>query len=411
MWVLDRRDDALFGYDLASGELLAEYALDDANDDPRGIFSDGATVWVSNHDPKRLFAYRLPSLEEAAGQDEDTDALELDRVTDEEFTKLGRASNNSPRGIWSDGDVMYVADGSDARVYSYNMPDALDARLASLTLSEVDFGEFSSDTPEYEGVADEGVTQTTVEAMAVQTGARVAIDPPDADEDADGRQTAVADGTEVTVTVTSTDGSRTKTYRVRIGGRAGEEQSVVPCLRGAVTVGFSLLVHGGGSVADLAACARTRGVTALYVLHEGEYVPYTLGAPDLVNEEFVALFPDGLPALTPLIAESEGPPSPAPASDDVPEFGPDCLRGEIASGFSLVLYAGGSVDDLDTCAEGRDVSAVYALVEGEYVPYIIGAPEFVNRRFRELFPGGLPPITALVAQREAPSADQGDGGS
>ena len=411
MWVLDRRDDALFGYDLASGELLAEYALDDANDDPRGIFSDGATVWVSNHDPKRLFAYRLPSLEEAAGEDEDAEDLELERITDEEFTKLGRASNNSPRGIWSDGDVMYVADESDARVYSYNMPDALDARLASLTLSEVDFGEFSSDTPEYEGVADEGVTQTTVEAMAVQTGARVAIDPPDADEDADGRQAAVADGTEVTVTVTSTDGSRTKIYRVRIGGTAGEEQSVAACLRGAVTVGFSLLVYEGGSVEDLAACAQTRGVTALYVLHEGEYVPYTLGAPDLVNEEFVALFPTGLPALTPLIAESEGPPSPAPEGDDVPEFGPDCLRGEIASGFSLVLYAGGSVDDLDTCAEGRDVSAGYALVEGEYVPYIIGAPEFVNRRFRELFPGGLPPITALVAQREAPSADQGDGGS
>ena len=140
MWVLDRRDDALFGYDLASGELLAEYALDDANDDPHGIFSDGATVWVSNHDPKRLFAYRLPSLEEAAGEDEDAEDedaedMELERVTDEEFTKLGRASNNSPRGIWADGEVMYVAVGSDARVYSYNMPDALDARLASLTLS------------------------------------------------------------------------------------------------------------------------------------------------------------------------------------------------------------------------------------------------------------------------------------
>ena len=74
-------------------------------------------------------AYRLPSLEEAAGQDEATDALELDSVTDEEFTKLGRASNNSPRGIWSDGEVMYVADASDGRVYTCNMPDALDARL------------------------------------------------------------------------------------------------------------------------------------------------------------------------------------------------------------------------------------------------------------------------------------------
>ena len=35
----------------------------------------------------------------------------------------------------------------------------------------------------------------------------------------------------------------------------------------------------------------------------------------------------------------------------MPEFGPDCLRGAIASGFNLVLYEGGSVDALEACAE------------------------------------------------------------
>ena len=139
MWVLDDRDDALFGYDLASGELLAEYALHDDNDTPHGIWSDRVSVWVSNHDPKRLFAYRLPVLDaqEDTSADEDDAAEEedlgLERVTDEEFRKLSGASNNSPRrGIWSDGDVMYVADASDGKVYSYNMPDAIDARLATL---------------------------------------------------------------------------------------------------------------------------------------------------------------------------------------------------------------------------------------------------------------------------------------
>ena len=139
--------------------------------------------------------------------------------------------------------------------------------------------------------------------------------------------------------------SRTKVYLVRFGDAAEAEQPVVACLRGAVTVGFSLLVYGGGSVDDLAACAQSRSVTALYVPHEGEYVSYILGAPDFVNEEFVALYRDGLPALAPLIAKSAGPPSPAPASGDVPEFGPDCLRGAIATGFSLVLYEGGSAED------------------------------------------------------------------
>ena len=186
MWVLDGRADALFAYDFESGELLAEYALDSANDDPHGIWSDGVTVWVSDHGAKRLIAYRLPVLPDADTDSGEEDARELERVSDEEFTELSKASNNSPRGIWSDGDVMYVADESDDRVYSYNMPDAIDARLASLTLSGVDIGEFDPGRPEYEAVVADGVTETTVEAAAVQDDAVVDIAPADAD----GRRTA-----------------------------------------------------------------------------------------------------------------------------------------------------------------------------------------------------------------------------
>ena len=107
-------------------------------------------------------------------------------------------------------------------------------------------------------------------------------------------------------------------------------------------------------------------------LDGGEYVSFILGAPELVNEGFVALYADGIPALTPLIAKSEGPPSPAPESDDVPEFGPDCLRGEIATGFSLVVYGGGSVEELEACARSLDTTALYTPNEGEYVSYILG---------------------------------------
>ena len=115
IWV----DDGLFAYDLATGELIAEYALDSANDDPQGLWSDGVTVWVSDHGAKRLFAYRLPVREEEAESAEveaaQSGVVALERVRDEEFTKLSRAGNNSPRGIWSDGEVMYVVDASDVR--------------------------------------------------------------------------------------------------------------------------------------------------------------------------------------------------------------------------------------------------------------------------------------------------------
>ena len=189
MWVLDGRTDALFAYDLTTGDLLAEYSLASRNGDPQGIWSDGVTVWVSDHGAKQLLAYRLPTrpdvpAAEDEAEDEDEDPVSvpvpLERADDEDFTKLSSSSNNSPRGIWSDGDYMYVADESDDKVYTYNMPDAIDARLASLRLSGVEIGEFDSGTTEYEGTPAEGVTETTVEASALQRRTDVAIAPPDA---------------------------------------------------------------------------------------------------------------------------------------------------------------------------------------------------------------------------------------
>ena len=393
MWVLDGGKDSLFAYDVATGELLGEYALASANGDPHGLWSDGVSLWVSDHGAKRLFAYRLPARPEAPAA-EDAEPQAFERVSDEDFKELSRASNNSPRGIWSDGDVMYVADESDARVYSYNMPNAIDARLASLTLSGVDFGEFDRNRTDYEGTAGDGVTETTVTAEALQRRTDVAIGPPDADEAAEGHQVALEDLGEITVTVTSADGSRTKIYRVELP-EAGPSAS---CLRGAVSVGFSLVVSEGGSLDDLVACAGSRHVTALYALDGGEYVSYIVGAPEFVNARFVELFSDGVPARAPLIARSDGPATDAPAASAVTEPWAACLQGEIVEGFNLVLYEGGSIDELDACAEGVGLSALYVLDDGVWVSYILGAPEFVNHSFRELFPDGLPIATPLVGK-------------
>ena len=163
------------------------------------------------------------------------------------------------------------------------------------------------------------MTQTTVTAEAMQRRTDVDIDPPDADEAAEGYQVALEDLTEITVTVTSADGSRERVYRVRLGeeeaaepaseevAEPAPEEAAGPapdCLRGDIAVGFSLIVYAGGSIEDLVACAEDRNVTALYVLDGGAFVSYILGAPDFVNAGFLELFPDGLPPITPLIAGS-----------------------------------------------------------------------------------------------------------
>ena len=313
--------------------------------------------------------------------------------------KLSRASNNSPRGIWSGGDVMYVADQSDDKVYTYNMPDAIDARLAALTLEGVDFGEFDSSLTDYEGASGEGVTETTITAEAMQRGASVAIEPADAADQAEGHQLALAGLGEITVTVTSEDESRMKVYRVRLGDP--EPEPWPHCLRGAVAEGFNLVVYEGGSVEELSDCAASRNLTALYALHEGAYVSYILGAPEFVNSAFAALYPDGLPAVTPLVARSNGPPSedPVPAGAlSLP--GPECLHGDVVAGFGLVVYEGGSVEELVACAQSRGVTALYALSGGTWVSHIVGAPQLVNRAFAELFDESLPPVTPLVVKSD-----------
>ncbi|WP_428117105.1 choice-of-anchor R domain-containing protein [Candidatus Poriferisodalis sp.] len=216
LWVLDRAR-ALFAYDLAGGHLLARYLLDRANSDPRDLWSDGVTVWVSDHGAERLFAYRLPVVPAqpgavSAAQADSGEPRLLERVPREEFGELSGAGNSSPSGIWSDGDVMYVVDDRDRRVYTYNMPDAIDARLAALWLSGVDFGGFDRDRTDYVAVA-EGVTETVVTAEATQRRADVEIKPGDSDADG-GHQVALGGLAQITVTVTSADASRTKTYRV-----------------------------------------------------------------------------------------------------------------------------------------------------------------------------------------------------
>ncbi len=67
------------------------------------------------------------------------------------------------------------------------------------------------------------------------------------------------------------------------------------------------MLYQGGSVDELETCARALGVTALYALRDGVYASYILAAPAFVNAQFVALFPDGVPAVTPLVAKSGEP--------------------------------------------------------------------------------------------------------
>ena len=75
---------------------------------PRGIWSNGMTIWVADSRKDMIFAY---------------DKTTLERDEREDFNTLKAAGNNEPSGIWSNGSTMWVADPTDNKIYAYRMSD------------------------------------------------------------------------------------------------------------------------------------------------------------------------------------------------------------------------------------------------------------------------------------------------
>jgi hypothetical protein len=73
-------------------------------------------------------------------------------------------------------------------------------------------------------------------------------------------------------------------------------------------------------------------------------------------------------------------------------------------GFAIVVWGGGTPDALVQAATagGCSPASVWITAQGQFVPYIVGAPEFVNTPFVEHYtdgsiPGGTPVIIVCNA--------------
>ncbi len=257
MWVADHdHPRAVFAYTLDSNSWTRDFDLATGNSDPTGMWSDGQTLWVANEqrnaatDVPKIFAYTLSN-----GQpDKDLD-----------FNTLETADNTRPKGIWSDGEIMWVADSLDKKLYAYDMltqervpakdfspkdmdkfdhgvwgiwsdgqtmwvenpnetsgfirsyvmpqSDSTRLRLVSIDGKEIDLAQ----TNPTHYVANTK-TQVTVEAKALHFKARVTtITPTDADDTDDGHQVALSgDNTTITITVTAQDGTTTPNHTVTV---------------------------------------------------------------------------------------------------------------------------------------------------------------------------------------------------
>ena len=167
MWVPDGANEKVYAYRMSDGthDAARDITLATVNNWPTGIWSDGTTMWVADFVADKVYAYALSGGARDADKDIDT---------------LGAAGNRNPQGLWSDGTTMWVADGADAKVYAYALSGgARDADKDIDTLGAAGNGTpqglWSDETTMW--VADG--TDDKVYAYALSGGAR------DADKDID----------------------------------------------------------------------------------------------------------------------------------------------------------------------------------------------------------------------------------
>ena len=110
MWVSDWEDKKIFAYDMTTKARDPAKDFDTlraaGNNTLRGIWSDGKTMWVSDWPDGKIFAYDMTTKARDPAKDFDT---------------LRAAGNNDPKGIWSDGTTMWVSDRRDGKIFAYDM--------------------------------------------------------------------------------------------------------------------------------------------------------------------------------------------------------------------------------------------------------------------------------------------------
>ena len=97
--------------DLTPPKRVTGFDLVSDNSAPRGVWGNEETTWVANDGSgatDKLYAYNRS---------------DRSRDSSSDFDTLNTPGNNNPRGICSDGTTMFVADGGDDKIYAYKMSD------------------------------------------------------------------------------------------------------------------------------------------------------------------------------------------------------------------------------------------------------------------------------------------------
>ena len=135
MWVVDSQDEKIYAYNLATKarDAARDFSTLSAVGSLRGMWSDGTTMWVVDDwgphgSGDKIHAYDMATKTRDPARD---------------FTGLVAAGNQEPSGIWSDGATLWVANYEQrsynnagdrvrhfsAKIFAYNMPPRSDVGL------------------------------------------------------------------------------------------------------------------------------------------------------------------------------------------------------------------------------------------------------------------------------------------
>ena len=174
IWISDDTDDKIYAYRRsdASRDSSKDFTLDSNNTAPTGICSDGTTMFVSEWNEAKVFAYKMADrtydstsdittnsnnlraeavwcdadtlwvAEDDSGADNRIYAYNLSDGTEDtskDFDTLvvgadATEQNHDPRGLWSNGQTMFVVDRADDKVYAYRMSDQAEDSAKNITL-------------------------------------------------------------------------------------------------------------------------------------------------------------------------------------------------------------------------------------------------------------------------------------
>ncbi len=169
LWVLDEADDAIYAFDLFTGERRPHddfLDLASGNSQPQGLWSDGTTMYVSDSrdigsETYKIYAYKMSDKSRDSGKDinlgdlytprgiwgngttlwvtqdvhsgrsEEHELLAYklggsshgDRDSGKDIDTLHDVSNWALGGVWSDGVTIWVVDHGDDRAYAYRLSD------------------------------------------------------------------------------------------------------------------------------------------------------------------------------------------------------------------------------------------------------------------------------------------------